>query len=121
MLAAAARPTLAVVAGFEVLRKIVQYSLSRPCREVLFTVLPREEATGAKLLLDTLVQRAGDAGAAALFELLSVRLGQGPRSMALVGAALALAWGACAVALGRMYIARCAERLPRSLAGKLHV
>lgn len=50
------------------IRKVVQYSLARPTREMLFTVLSREEKYSAKITLDTVVQRVGDAAAAALFE-----------------------------------------------------
>ncbi|KAG2497492.1 hypothetical protein HYH03_004644 [Edaphochlamys debaryana] len=61
-------PGAATVAGVEVLRKVVQYALARPCREVLFTVVSREEKYSAKVVLDTVVQRLGDTAAAALFE-----------------------------------------------------
>ncbi|KAG2426191.1 hypothetical protein HXX76_013172 [Chlamydomonas incerta] len=61
-------PSAAAIAGVEVVRKVVAYSLSRPCREVLFTVVSRREKYTAKVVLDTVVQRLGDTAAAALFE-----------------------------------------------------
>ena len=36
-------------AGVEVVRKVVAYALSRPCREVLFTVVSRREKYTAKV------------------------------------------------------------------------
>ncbi|PNW79636.1 hypothetical protein CHLRE_08g361000v5 [Chlamydomonas reinhardtii] len=61
-------PSAAAIAGVEVVRKVVAYALSRPCREVLFTVVSRREKYTAKVVLDTVVQRLGDTAAAALFE-----------------------------------------------------
>lgn len=37
------------LAGVEVFRKVVQYALARPCREVLFTVVSRNEKYTAKV------------------------------------------------------------------------
>ncbi len=55
-----AAPTLAVVAGFEVVRRVANYAVTRPSREVLYTVVTREEKYKAKHLIDTFVYRAGD-------------------------------------------------------------
>jgi len=43
------------------------------CLQVLFTVVPREEKYSAKLVIDTVVQRLGDAIAAAAFQVLGKR------------------------------------------------
>jgi len=40
----------------EVARKIVSYSLARPARESLFTVVSRREKYAAKIFMDTVVQ-----------------------------------------------------------------
>ncbi|GLI71255.1 hypothetical protein VaNZ11_016378, partial [Volvox africanus] len=61
-------PSAATMAAVEVVRKVVQYSLARPCREVLFTLVSRREKYAAKVVLDTVVQRLGDTAAAAVFE-----------------------------------------------------
>jgi AAA family ATP:ADP antiporter len=47
---------LPAVALAEVLRKVLAYSLARPARESLFTVVSREEKYRAKIFLDTVVQ-----------------------------------------------------------------
>ena len=52
--------------------QVVAYALARPAREVLFTVVSRDEKYRAKLVLDTAVQRFGDALAAGLFHSLQV-------------------------------------------------
>lgn len=57
-------PTLAVYIVFSVLRRVSEYALSKPSREVLFTVLSREEKYKAKNFIDTAVSRGGDASTA---------------------------------------------------------
>ncbi len=53
-------PGLGLLALFQVLRRAMNYALSRPAREVLFTVLRREDKYKAKSFMDTFVYRAGD-------------------------------------------------------------
>eukprot|EP00775_Hariotina_reticulata_P011490 gene11490-11633_t len=74
MLAVCILPSPSVVRGFEVVRKVFAYAVNRPAREVLFTVVPRDEKYSAKLVIDTVVQRLGDAIAAAAFQVLDVQL-----------------------------------------------
>ena len=57
-------PTLAVYVVFSVLRRVGEYALSKPSREVLFTVLSREEKYKAKNFIDTAISRGGDASTA---------------------------------------------------------
>ncbi len=49
--------------------------MTRPAREVLFTVVSADEKQHAKVLMDSVVQRAGDALAAAAFQMLGARHG----------------------------------------------
>ena len=58
--ALALMPTIAAVAVFQVLRRAGDYAITRPTREVLFTVVPREDRYKAKSFIDTVVYRAGD-------------------------------------------------------------
>jgi AAA family ATP:ADP antiporter len=64
--AMAVSPTLAVLAVVQGLRRAVHYAIERPAREVLFTVVGREDRYKAKGFLDTVVYRGGDATSAAL-------------------------------------------------------
>jgi AAA family ATP:ADP antiporter len=57
-------PTVAVYVAFSVLRRVGEYALSKPAREVLFTVLSREEKYKAKNFIDTAISRGGDASTA---------------------------------------------------------
>ena len=54
-------PGLLVYVSFSVLRRVGEYALSKPAREVLFTVVSREEKYKAKNFIDTAVSRGGDA------------------------------------------------------------
>src|SRR6185295_12023137 len=60
-------PTLAVLVVFQVIRRAGEYAIARPAREVLFTVLTREEKYKAKNVIDTVVFRGGDAISSWLF------------------------------------------------------
>jgi AAA family ATP:ADP antiporter len=53
-------PVLAVLAIFQILRRAATFALTRPAREVLFTVLRREDKYKAKSFIDTFAYRAGD-------------------------------------------------------------
>lgn len=54
-------PLLTVFILLTVVRRIGEYAIAKPGREVLFTVLDREEKYKAKNFLDTAVSRGGDA------------------------------------------------------------
>lgn len=61
-------PLLVPIALFELLRKTLNYAIARPSREVLFTVVSRQEKYSAKNFIDTFVYRGGDAVASVAFE-----------------------------------------------------
>jgi ATP:ADP antiporter, AAA family len=58
--ALAAMPNLTTIAVFQVLRRAGDYAIARPTREVLFTVLAREDRYKTKSFIDTFVYRFGD-------------------------------------------------------------
>jgi AAA family ATP:ADP antiporter len=99
----AAVPTTSMVAGVEVLRKVLGYSLVRPAREILFTVVSREEKYKAKVCIDSVVQRLGDGLAAGAFQVLDVQLALGVAGVAAVGCPLCLLWAGLAIYLGRWH------------------
>ncbi len=59
--ALAALPALVLVFGFQALQRTANFAISNPAREVLFTVVDREEKYKAKYLIDGVVFRGGDA------------------------------------------------------------
>ena len=58
--AMAIAPSLAMLAFFQVIRRAAAYALMRPSREILFTVLKREDKYKVKGITDTLGYRVGD-------------------------------------------------------------
>jgi ATP:ADP antiporter, AAA family len=84
-------PTLASVVGFQLFRRAGNFAISRPTREVLFTVLPREDRYKAKSFIDTAVYRLGDQIGAWSFALLTfLKLGLG--AISIVAAAASVLW-----------------------------
>jgi len=109
LLAVAAAPALVVVAAVQGLRRVTHYSVERPAREVLFTVVGRDARYQAKSFIDTIVYRGGDAlaaqGAAAL-----AAAGVGLGGTALAAAPLCLAWLALVAWVWRRHAALEAAR-----------
>lgn len=54
-------PALLVLVIVQVTRRVAEFALIRPAREVLFTVVSREEKYKAKNVIDTVIYRGGDA------------------------------------------------------------
>jgi AAA family ATP:ADP antiporter len=94
--ALAAFPTAWGVGVFQTLRRAAHFAVDRPAREVLFTVVSREERYKSKAFIDTVVYRGADAaGAWAQAGLAGLGLGVA----ALSAAAIPLALGGLAVSL----------------------
>ena len=98
--ALAAAPTLAVLVAVQVLRRVGNFGLARPTRELFFTVIPREDKYKAKSLIDTVVYRAGDQVGSWSYAGLGM-LGFGPVGVAIVAVPLSIAWLVNALWLGR--------------------
>ena len=96
----AAAPVLAVVITFQALQRTANFAISNPAREVLFTVVARDEKYKAKNVIDIVAVRGADAAGGWLFTGLR-SLGMEVRSIPLVAIAIATACLALAVALGR--------------------
>ena len=54
-------PVLLAFILFTIVRRVAEYAIAKPAREVLFTVVGREEKYKAKNFIDTAVSRGGDA------------------------------------------------------------
>jgi AAA family ATP:ADP antiporter len=93
-------PTIAAVAVFQVLRRAADYAIARPTRELLFTVVPREDRYKAKSFIDTVVYRTGDQVGAWSVALLRW-VGLGTAGTALVAIPIAALWLLNALWLGR--------------------
>ncbi len=93
-------PTLMVLIVFGIVRRAGEYALSKPAREILFTVVSREEKYKVKNFIDTAVVRGGDAVSGWLFEGLRM-LGANLSAISFVAVPIALLWASTAYLLGQ--------------------
>ena len=87
----ASMPTIAVLVAYQVLRRAGNFAFARPTREVLFTVVPREDKYKAKSFIDTVVYRLGDQVGAWSYAGLGL-MGFGISGIALVAVPMSCAW-----------------------------
>ena len=88
--------SLALLAVFQVARRVAAYALMRPSREILFTVLRREDKYKVKSVTDTLGYRTGDQLGAWSYGGLHA-LGLGLSSISFVAVPVVAGW--CALSL----------------------
>ena len=89
--AIAVLPTLIAVASFQVLRRAGNFALTQPARQVLYTVVSREDRYKAKNFIDTAVYRAGDQVGAWSYALIGM-VGWGIKEAGFVAIALSALW-----------------------------
>ena len=94
---------------FQAVRRAGNFAVARPTREVLFTVLPREDRYKTKTFIDTFVYRLGDQIGAWSQALLGV-IGVGLAGAAWLAVPLSLVWLVNGLWLGRKQEALAAER-----------
>lgn len=99
-LAVAFSPVLAVLGTIQVARRVSEYAVAKPSRDMLFTVVDQQAKYKAKNVIDTVVYRFGDVSSAWLS---SAILPFGVAGLAIFGAVIALVWFPVAYALGRRY------------------
>jgi len=95
----AVQPAFAVVVWVYAIRRVVDYAITRPSRESLFTVVSRDEKYKAKSLIDTFIYRGGDATSGTVLTQITKAL---PISaVGWFGAAISLIWLVLAYGLGK--------------------
>jgi AAA family ATP:ADP antiporter len=93
-------PSLAVLVVVQVLYRSGRYALARPSREVLFTVVGREERYKSKAFIDAAVYRGGDLVSGWVYAGLAL-VGLSVGAISLVAAPLMGVWVAVGLILGR--------------------
>jgi AAA family ATP:ADP antiporter len=93
-------PVLTVLAAFQVVRRASTFAFMRPAREVLFTVLRREDKYKAKSFIDTFGYRCGDQLGAWSYSGLQ-KFGLGLSAISYIAVAVVAGWCALGVWLGR--------------------
>lgn len=103
LLLVAANPLLFAVLGIWVVLKSGNYAITRPAREMLYTIVDREARFKAKPVIDIVVYRGGDTLAGWVFAGLTAGLSLGLGAVAAIGAVIAFAWAVVGLYLGRSY------------------
>ncbi|RIK93391.1 MAG: MFS transporter [Burkholderiales bacterium] len=98
--ALALAPGVAVLVAAQFGRRVLNFGLARPTRELLFTVLSREDKYKAKNAIDTVVYRAGDQVGSWSYAALAWA-GLGITGIALVAVPLSVGWLAVSWWVGR--------------------
>jgi AAA family ATP:ADP antiporter len=93
-------PTIAALVAIQVTRRAGNFAFARPTREVLFTVVPREDKYKAKSFIDTVVYRLGDQVGAWSYAGLGA-LGLAMTGISLVAVPISIAWLLNSLWLGR--------------------
>ncbi len=93
---------LPVLIGFGVLRRAGEFSITKPTRETLFTVVPREEKYQAKNVIDTVMHRGADATGTWIVSGLH-SMGTTLSHMAFVAMPIALLWICTGMWLGKRH------------------
>ena len=95
-------PTLLMLQATQALRRVTQYAVARPSREICFTVVEQENRYKTKNIIDVVVYRFGDLSAAWLQTGLRA-IGFGLNGILSVGVLVSGLWAVCAWTLGHQY------------------
>ena len=88
-----------MIVVFQTLRRAGNYAVARPTRELLYTVIAREDKFKAKSFIDTFVYRAGDQIGAWSYALMGV-IGLGLTGIAFVAVPISAVWARCRILAG---------------------
>ena len=103
LLVLAISPLLGVVMILQIVRRAGNYAVTRPAREMLFTLVNQETRFKAKPVIDIVAYRGGDMITAWLFTGLTQGLGLGLAAVAAIGAGIAGLWTLVGIYLGRWF------------------
>jgi AAA family ATP:ADP antiporter len=102
-------PSLGLLGAFQVMRRAAAYALMRPSREVLFTVLDREDKYKVKSVTDTLGYRVGDQLGIWLYHGFRV-IGLTLNSISFIAVPIVAGWCVLSLWLGRKQAALAAAK-----------
>jgi AAA family ATP:ADP antiporter len=95
-------PSVFMIQALQVVRRVGQYAIARPSREICFTVMEQSSRYKAKNVIDTVIYRFGDVSSA--WTQAGLRsAGFGLNGAVALGVGASLVWGTVATFLGRRY------------------
>jgi AAA family ATP:ADP antiporter len=95
-------PALPVIVVGQVVSRGFNFGISNPARHILFSIVSLDEKYKAQNVIDTLVQRGGDAAGGSVFAALVTTAGLGLAAIASIAVPIATLWLALSIGLGRM-------------------
>ena len=96
-------PIVLILLALQTARRVGNYSVTRPAREMLFTQVSTDERFKAKPVIDVVVYRGGDAVSGSLFAFLTDGIGLGMMGMSIIGAGIAACWAFIGIKLGSLF------------------
>jgi ATP:ADP antiporter, AAA family len=108
-------PTLPVIAFGQIVSRGFNFGISNPARHILFSIVSLDEKYKAQNVIDTLVQRSGDAAGGSAFAALLTAAGLGLAAIASIAVPIATLWFALSIGLSRMRKGFLTDRPPAVL------
>ena len=94
---------LLFLVGLQIIRRAGNYAITKPGREMLFTLVDNEARYKVKPVIDILVYRGGDMLTAWFYTFLTATLGLGLSGVSIIATIIASFWALTGLYLGRRY------------------
>ena len=96
-------PILFFLVGLQIIRRAGNYAITKPGREMLFTLVDNEARYKVKPVIDIVVYRGGDMLTAWFYTFLTATLGLGLSGVSIIATIIASFWALTGLYLGRRY------------------
>ena len=96
-------PILFFLIGLQIIRRAGNYSITKPGREMLFTLVDNEARYKVKPVIDIVVYRGGDMLTAWFYTFLTATVGLGLSGISIIATILASFWALTGLYLGNRY------------------
>ena len=96
-------PILLFLIGLQIIRRAGNYAITKPGREMLFTLVDNEARYKVKPVIDIVVYRGGDMLTAWFYTFLTATLGLGLSGVSIIATIIASFWALTGLYLGRRY------------------
>ena len=96
-------PILLFLIGLQIIRRAGNYSITKPGREMLFTLVDNEARYKVKPVIDIVVYRGGDMLTAWFYTFLTATVGLGLSGISIIATIIASFWALTGLYLGKRY------------------